>query len=669
MSQGSQHPLARADALYRRARYDEALAEIARVQAGHPMNADAVYLEALCLHGAGRIDEALARCKQLGQMFHDPRVPALQARIGVELPPEAYIAPRKKRLNWKRPLKWAVVLGIVAAVGVFIRYAPDRLAGGAGRLWTQPLEPGLLPPMSDSPPSRLSANRLTAAGQAWLEQWADKDLPDWQESAKVSAPRVCMAKLALGREIREVNTYLQSQVPNKNSGSSWELGPLKHEGDYDFTEATLTTLLYVFGEQPERLYPETADHIVNVLLIEEGGKPRVKVPRSLGLVVDTENHHLMTEGSRYLKNQWLSSHGNTDPKYNNQTNGLEAWLTGYLEEMINEGVYEFNSQPYIGYTIQALLNLEAFPESQEIASRARHVLDIINYQYALGSLDLRRFAPFRRQMERADRTGLSDDYNSEVMRVWTSPPAGAAFDPASLVGGGTQAVIAELCPYRPPEDVLRWTLEKRADYFVQFGRGPKASPEIYSGGPGYLLSAGGVHRGNRSLIVARPNTLMLSDGATDLMQCFHIQSKGDWKDWNNTGVHRHFACGNGPVHVPDHYTAEVSANGWSVYRPEAVPELSIAVFSSPEFGLLVLFPGEVLRPQSLVEELQIVNPDPATLTHEFCWLDGRPIRYDASAPKGTWVIESVDNAPVIRDYDAWPQVTGDPPLIAFDPRP
>ena len=121
--------------------------------------------------------------------------------------------------------------------------------------------------------------------------------------------------------------------------------------------------------------------------------------------------------------------------------------------------------------------------------------------------------------------------------------------------------------------------------------------------------------------------------------------------------------------MPDHYTAEVSANGWSVYRPEGVPELSIAVFSSPELGLLVLFPGEVLRPQSLLEELQIVNPDPATLTHEFCWLDGRPIRYDTGAPKGTWVIEGVDNAPVIRDYDAWPQVTGDPPLIAFDRRP
>lgn len=666
MSQGNQHPLAKADALYRYGRYDEALAEIARVRAGQPPNADAFYLEALCLHGSGRLNEALERCRQLGMLFNDPRVQTLQARFGVQLAPEAFVAPKRKPLNWKRPLKWLVVLAILAVAAVFVLYAPDRLAGGSGRLWTEPLEPGLLPPISESPPSTLADNRFTAAGQAWLEQWADKKLPDWRKNAKVSAPRVCLAKLALGRDVREVNAYLQAQVPNKNSGSTWEFGPLSHEGDYDFTEATLTTLLYVFGEEPEVLYPETADHIVNVLLMEEGGEPRVKVPGSYGLVVDTENHHLMTEGSRYLKNQWLFSHGNTDAAYNNQANGLETWLTGYLQEMIDEGVYEFNSVPYIGYTIQALLNLEAFPYSEDITSRARYVLDIINYQYALGSLDLRRFAPFRRQMHRAEETALNEDYNTEVMRVWTSPPAGEPFEPATLVTNGSQGIIAELCPYRPPDRVLRWTLDKPSEYFVQIGRGPKASPEIYSGGPGYLLSAGGVHRGNRSLIVARPNTLMLSDGATGLMQCFHIRGKGDWKEWNNTGVHKHFACGNGPVHVPEQYAPEVAGNGWAVFVPAAVPDFYVAVFSSGDMGLIALFPGETLLPQSLLEELQGVNPDPATLATEFHWLDDRAITYDLDAPKGTWVIQSVDGAPVERDYDAWPHVSGDPPFITFE---
>ncbi|MEA3364079.1 MAG: tetratricopeptide repeat protein, partial [Candidatus Hydrogenedentes bacterium] len=93
MSQGTQHPLAKADALYRRGQYDEALAEIARVQAGQPPNADALYLESLCLHASGRLNEALERCKQLGMLFNDPRVQTLQARLGVELAPEAFVRP------------------------------------------------------------------------------------------------------------------------------------------------------------------------------------------------------------------------------------------------------------------------------------------------------------------------------------------------------------------------------------------------------------------------------------------------------------------------------------------------------------------------------------------------------------------------------------------------
>lgn len=669
MSQDTAHPLAAAYALYRRGRYREALAEIARAQTGRPENADALYLESLCLHGAGQIDEALDRCKRLGQVFKDPRVPSLQARIGVELLPEAYATPPKRRLNWQRPVKWALGLALVALLLSLLPFAADRLGEGAGRLWTVPLDPGLLPPMSETPPSGPARKTSTAAGQAWLEEWAAKELPDWQKTAKVTAPRVCLARLALGRDVPEVNAYLRAQVPNNESGSTWQLGPLGRVGDYDFTEVTLTTLLYLFGEDPERLYPETVEHVVNVLLIEEGGTPRVKVPGSYGLVPDTENHHLMTEGSRYLKNQWLFTHGTPQPEYNNQTNGLERWLAEYLQEMIDEGVYEFNSVPYLGYTVQALLNLEAFPQSREITNRARYLLDTINYQYALGSLDLRRFAPFRRQMRHAGDTALNGDDHTEVMRVWTSPPASAEFAPDSLTGHGSQAIIAELCPYRPPDDVLAWTIDKRSDYFVQFGRGPKASPELYSGGPGYLLSAGGVHRGARSMIVARPITLMLSDGATDLSECFHIRGTGAWQDWNHTGVYRHFACGNGLVQVPEGYVPEVHADGWAVFKPEAVPDLSVAVYSDETFGLLALFPGETLFPRSLLEELQNANPEPNTLRREFHWPDGRFIGYDTNAPKGVWVIESVDGAPVDRAYDAWPHVSGAPPLMSFDRRP
>src|SRR5690606_11612405 len=130
---------------------------------------------------------------------------------------------------------------------------------------------------------------------------------------------------------------------------------------------------------------------------------------------------------------------------------------------------------------------------------------------------------------------------------------------------------AALHAYRPSPDVLSWVREKPAPYFVQIGRGPKASPEIYSGGPGYLLSAGGVHRGARSMILARPITLLLPDGADHWTKCIHILGKGPWQSWNNTGVHRNFACANGPVHVPPHYQPVAERGEWRLYEPESTP--------------------------------------------------------------------------------------------------
>jgi len=91
---------------------------------------------------------------------------------------------------------------------------------------------------------------------------------------------------------------------------------LNKKGDYDFTITNLTTILWLFGDKENILYPGTRDYLVNNLLSEEGGDFRYAVPYSLGLWKDTENHILMTEGSRYLKNRWLALHGNTAEKYN-----------------------------------------------------------------------------------------------------------------------------------------------------------------------------------------------------------------------------------------------------------------------------------------------------------------------------------------------------------------
>lgn len=562
------------------------------------------------------------------------------------------------------------VLLVTAVAFVVLFFAVMRFAewfDGAGRRWTVPLDPGPIAiPMSECPPSITLGAIVTHAGQENVRRWAARELPDWRQQGKGGAPRIALAKLHVGSEIEEVNAYLTKITPWSNSGSSWDFKIIGHKGDYDFTETVLISMLYLFGDRPDRLYPETVQYMLDVLLIDEGTTPRPMVPGSFGMILDTENHHLMAEGSRYLKNQWLVRHGNTDPRFDNVGGGLEQWLIDYLQEMIDEGIYEFNSIPYLGYTFHPLLNLEAFADSPEIRVRARHLLDFANLQYALGSLDLRRCPPFRRQMERAGDTDLNRNAHTQFMTVWTIDPESQRDAIEELRVDGHMAFFAELLPYRLPHDLRAWTLSKPREYFVTFGRGPRATPELYSGGPGYLLTAGGVHRGYRSHIVARPTSLMLSDGVTDLDECFRIPGKGTWRQWNNTGVHRRFACGNGPVEVPGRYRPAAEDATWQVFEPGAPTGLMVAAHSRPDLGLLAVFPEWQGTAEGLLDALRNANPDPSALATTFVRPGGETVVFDVNARKGTWTIVSVDGVAVDRDYDRWPHFDGDDLGITFN---
>lgn len=554
--------------------------------------------------------------------------------------------------------------GIVSGTGSFsipVSYI------GAGRHGTTPLELGASMPSMDVPGdgSWSLPENIPISGSI-IGAWSERDIPDWKTQGKVTAPRVILAKLAAGTDLDHVNRYLLDAKPWSGAGSTWFL----HQGDYDFSLVTLTTILYLFGNKPNRLFPETRAHLLEVLLNQEGGTPLVAVPNTFGLALDTENHHLMTEGSRYLKNQWLFVEGDEsqrgNPIYDNGVNGLEKWLAAYLDEMIREGVYEFNSQPYIGYTLQALLNLDAFPASCAIRQKARYLLDIINKQYALGSLDYRRNPPFRRRYEKAGDTRLDDDPHTAYMQVWMRLAGDGAVPEGEVrhrySGHG---LLAELLPYRLPEDVRAWTRYKQEPYFVRFGRGPSACPELYSGGPGYLLSAGGAHRGLRSHIVAQPVTLLLEDGETDLMGCIHLRGKGSWSKWNTTGVYDLFGCSNGPVHIPEKLEPAVEADGWRIFNA-STSGLLVAVYSpGDDFSLIALFPENIVGPGVLLKDILEANNDPDRLKTKFQRPGGGILEYDVDAPQGVWVMKSLDGTPLNRDYDTWAQFDGQIPALSF----
>ena len=529
--------------------------------------------------------------------------------------------------------------------------------------WTAPYllvvnsVPGYAPPDAATLKQVVSATALARPEPdgpvtlAALEHRAAEPIGRWKTHAKVSEPRAMLARLALGRDIAAVNRELQAAAPWSVAGSSWAL----NKGDYDFTLVTLTALLYLFGDAPETLYPDTVQHMCDVLLVEEGGEPQLYVPKTLGRVFDTENHVLMTETSRYLTNQWLRRHGSDDPAHHNAENGLQDWMAAYLNYLRLHGFHEFNSVPYASFALQALLNMEAFADPPELAALARAVLDLEARRYALASLDFRQVVPFRRRHNYGDDSRLYVNELNSMMAVWAEQP------PRRM--GSHGAVIAAALPYRPPQRVLDWVRAKPGEYFARVGHGRDASPELYSGGPGFVLSAGGACPGALSSVMVRPTTLLLRDGAKALRDCIRIPGKGPKTGWNNTGVHHRFACGPRPVLVPERFSPACEQGGWHIY---ALPNpgggrLFAGVFNEADFGLLALFPGYDGAPGELAADLQRANPDPNTLQARFAWPEGGTLCYDVAAPYGQWVVTHIDGQPAVRDYADWPVLDIDGP--------
>lgn len=540
------------------------------------------------------------------------------------------------------------ITGIILLIVLFSNRQFDSWIMGEARYDNPPLRAGNI---------KIPGNRALNWGvhssyaDSLCRNWAGKPLGDWKEDGKTNAPRVMLGRLMTGTAIPETNALLARLQPRGKVGSRWFLNP---EGDYDFTLTPLTAILYLFDDKPELLWPETKKHLVDVLLNAEGGKFTDAVPGTLGRVKETENHLLMTEGSRYLKNKYLLSHGNTDSRYDNLKNGMEKHVLTLLHEITTIGLYEFNSVPYLGYTIAAVLNLEAFG-SDPVRIAARDALDYINFCYALGSYQYKYYPPFRRRLEKARITGLSLDYQTEFLKAWLSflPD----MKPVEKPDYGTpHGLIGACLPYRPADEVVELIFNKTPGYFVKLGHGEKSSPELYAAGPGYLLSAGGVNRGKWSNIVARPICLFLDDHSEDLSEVIHMNGKGkDFMKWNNTGVYKDFACTGGPVFVPHKFKPAAQNNLWTIYQVN--DSFSVAVHSSENLGIITVFKKQ--QAVALAAELLHCNPDPELLKNSFQFPGGSKITYDLKAKKNCWVIRTVDGIEQDRRFDQWALLEGD----------
>ncbi len=449
----------------------------------------------------------------------------------------------------------------------------------------------------------------------------------------------------LGRDIKEVNSYLLRAVPITGVGTDW----LLHKGDHDFSMVPLTVILYLFGEKEDILFPRTREHILEKLLVLSGPRGTLKAPRSLGFKTETENHILMMEGCRYLKGRWSILHDGKERSPGFEA--LERWLTGHLIEKANKGTKEFNSQPYIGYTLTALLMLAAFGGT-EVSKTSRELLDKLNLLYAYGSLTFRRYPPFHRRRDHAGEGWLDLDYHTAMMKVWAGRAGVNVTDPL-IRAGHEHALMASILPYDLPTKVMEVLTGKISEALISIGHGRGSSPEIYSHGQGHLISAGGARCRSFTEEVVRPITVLFDDGSRHLDDVIHLGLPDRMLERpNNTGVHHRFAVSTGPVHVPKGFKEVERRGNWVSYDHAGY---RIVVHSGADPGIVALFqndgPGPTLN--DVVEQ----NSDQKVLLGRFIFPGGGEVRYDIDAPPGRYINTSDTSGHGGRDTGKWPLLT------------
>ncbi len=473
--------------------------------------------------------------------------------------------------------------------------------------------------------------------------WAEQELPEWKKSGKVSAPRTCLAKLREGKDINKVNEYLQKVLPWSGTGSDIKF---IYKGDYDFTLTILTTILHQFGSDDTVLYPETRSWMLDHLMTLSGRRGSLKVPITCGLVEETENHILMMEGSRYLKNKWLKDHGSKEEVHDNQLNGLGSFLTSFIREKRENGLDEYNSKPYIGYTLTAVLNLHAFADG-DVGSEATKLIDRLNEKYASSSLSFRRYPPFRRRLDHAREEELDQDYQTWMMKVWSSK------NKKMMVKDGSHAkehcLMAAVIPYDLPGEVQDILRREDEEYVLRIGHGKGRSSEIYSNGPGYLITAGGSRSRLFTIEVTRPITLILNDGAVVLRDVLHMGNiYHRCRGRNQTGVAKRFAVSRGPLNIPKGWIPQSTKGNWILF---VRGKIAIITYSSRQMALFALFPGE--DPEGLLKRVVMSNPDERGLKTAFVTPSGQEYSYDLESPMNRYMMRSIDGRPFDRDIHDW----------------
>lgn len=219
---------------------------------------------------------------------------------------------------------------------------------------------------------------------------------------------------------------------------------------------------------------------------------------------ETENHLLMINTSKYLKNQMIiedvpGSKGAN--RYRKDQGALKDWLLSKMQSVLKADFVEYNSRPYNRYSTMAIQNIADFANDDDLRLGARLVLDYLNAKFAVGSQQGRRFVPFRRKREAMaecidfdapQNNGLFDLICAGDHQIGLNLFYGGQVeqmrDNYVSFGAAAQDIFAVTSSYQPEDFVVDLARNKGTPIFQRIHH---TSGEVYSSGASFLISAGG----------------------------------------------------------------------------------------------------------------------------------------------------------------------------------
>jgi hypothetical protein len=278
--------------------------------------------------------------------------------------------------------------------------------------------------------------------------------------------------------------------------------------EWDFTMALLMRVWGIVRQEPLTTLFGSADQAAMDQLRTDvagrawlqGSKADIDASICSSMGPETENHEWLIRTTRFLHNEQLPVVAlPSDPEYvnkydidgnsDNTGNGLDAYIHGFLSDVLDHDWQEYNAHPYSRYEMIGLLNIYDFAGDQSIKQDAANVLNFMMLKHASESMDNERIEPFRRRLEKESDLLYQDGSTDSMAEVWVGGLPEPVLPPQMV---SEEMALAASATYQPPTWLVDQMLGRTHRDYVEHFDG-KGQDEVAYGGADYVLTGGGRH--------------------------------------------------------------------------------------------------------------------------------------------------------------------------------